>query len=501
MKETKKKEKKLYNFEKEQLETLKKIGEYKQASEANIVAILYKDPEKLYDSNLELDDFSHNTWRVYFQIASDLVLLEEKSVLDDITIGLYLEKHPKLQERYVEYGGYETIDNAREYVKVENLDGYIKELYKWNTVVKLAKNGYPVQDRLSDYCDMTLEDIYNEFETFINHIFINVDSDVKSYNALDGLYELIEELNKGASVGMPLHNCHILNKEIGGFNFDGNIIGLGANSGVGKSTMAINYILPSIVKYDEKVVMMINEEDETKVRRELLVWVANNIFKEKLQKYVLRDGNFTPEVMELLKRCADWLEKKKEKRNITVIPLDRYSVKTAIKIIKKYSSMGVRCFILDTLKESSDARTDEIYKSMMRDMVALYDVVKPAAKNVGLFVTYQLGKNSLLRRYLTNNDIGMAKSIVDVMSVNLMMRRPFDDEYEGGTREITGYRLEGKNGRSKIPFKLNRDKKYMITFITKNRFGSTDEFQIVSECDLSTNIYKDIGICNLQQDF
>ena len=501
MKETKKKEKKLYSFEKEQLETLKKIGEYKQASEANIVAILYKDPEKLYDSNLKLDDFSHNTWRVYFQIASDLVLLEEKSVLDDITIGFYLEKHPKLQERYVEYGGYETIDNAREYVKVENLDGYIKELYKWNTVVKLAKNRYPVQDRLSDYCDMTLEDIYNEFETFINHTFINVDSDVKSYNALDGLYELIEELNKGASVGMPLHNCHILNKEIGGFNFDGNIIGLGANSGVGKSTMAINYILPSIVKYDEKVVMMINEEDETKVRRELLVWVANNVFKEKLQKYVLRDGNFTPEVMELLKRCADWLEKKKEKRNITVIPLDRYSVKTAIKIIKKYSSMGVRCFILDTLKESSDARTDEIYKSMMRDMVALYDVVKPAAKNVGLFVTYQLGKNSLLRRYLTNNDIGMAKSIVDVMSVNLMMRRPFDDEYEGGTREITGYRLEGKNGRSKIPFKLNRDKKYMITFITKNRFGSTDEFQIVSECDLSTNIYKDIGICNLQQDF
>src|SRR5690554_1692810 len=113
MKETKKKGKKLYSFEKEQLETLKKIGEYKQASEANIVAILYKDPEKLYDSNLELDDFSHNTWRVYFQIASDLVLLEEKSVLDDITIGLYLEKHPKLQERYVEYGGYETIDNAR----------------------------------------------------------------------------------------------------------------------------------------------------------------------------------------------------------------------------------------------------------------------------------------------------------------------------------------------------------------------------------------------------
>ena len=50
---------------------------------------------------------------------------------------------------------------------------------------------------------------------------------------------------------------------------------------------------------------------------------------------------------------------------------------------------------------------------MTRDMVKLYDVVKPTAKNVGLFVTYQLGKSSIKMRYLTNNEIGMGKSIVD----------------------------------------------------------------------------------------
>src|SRR5690606_27011120 len=104
-------------------------------------------------------------------------------------------------------------------------------------------------------------------------------------------------------------------------------------------------------------------------------------------------------------------------------------------------------------------------------------------------------------RYLTNNDIGLAKSIVDVMSVNLMMRRPFDDEYKGGKREIIGYKLEGKNGKSKIPFGLDKDKHYMIMFITKNRFGSTDEFQIISEYNLSTNTYRDIGICNIPQDW
>ena len=172
-----------------------------------------------------------------------------------------------------------------------------------------------------------------------------------------------------------------------------------------------------------------------------------------------------------------------------------------IKLIKKYASLGVKYFILDTLKESCDAKTDEIYKSMTRDMVAIYDVVKPAAKNVGLFVTYQLGKSSIKMRYLTNNEIGLGKSIVDVMSANLMIRRPFEDEYEGGKHEITGYRFEGKNGKSKIPFKLKRDKHYMITFIPKNRFGQTDAFQIISEFDFSTNTNRDVGICNIIQDW
>lgn len=478
-----------------------KINEFKEACEANIVSILYKESELVYETNLKLNDFSNNVWRVYWTIANDIIKLENKNSLDEMTIGLYLEKHKKLRDKYDKYGGYDLISKAFAYVKVETLDGYIQELHKWNTVIDLAKSGYPVKDRLSDYCDMKLDDIYNEFEAFINHTFANVDNGIKSHNAFEGWDELIDKMNEGEGVGMPLHNCHLLNKEIGGLNSNGNIYGLGSNSGVGKSTTAINYIIPSILKYDEKVVFMINEEDETKVKRELMIWAANNIFKEELHKYILRDGNFTPEVLDLLRRCSGWAKEQQEKKSIMVIPLEQYSVNTATKIIRKYSSMGVKYFVLDTLKESHDAKTDEIYKSMMRDMVKLYDVVKPAARNVNLFVTYQLGKSSLKQRYLTNSDIGMARSILDVMSVNLMMRKPFEDEFEGGKKEIIGYKLEGKNGKSKIPFKLHKDKYYMLLFITKNRFGSTDEFQIISEYNLSTNVYKDIGICNIPQDW
>ncbi len=495
---------KMTAFEQEMINTAKKIVEFKTNAEANVVSILYKSPEKIYDTNLTLEDFTDNTWKVYFQILHDIIVTEKKNVADDITVGLYLEKHPKLRAKYEEYDGYNTIQRAINYIEVENFDGYVAELRKWKAVIELCKMGFPVKDRLSDYVDMTEEDIYNEHEVYLNHIFSNTSSEVKSYNVFEEMHEFVEELKRSSDVGMPFYHADILTSEVGGFNLNGHIYGLGAGSGVGKSTMAFNWVVASAIEQGERVVMIINEEDERKMRKELLVWVANNIFKEELHKKTLRDGNFGDDeaVIKLLNKCIHWIEEKKEKHLLTVIPLERYSADIAIKIIKKYASgSGCRIFILDTLKESFDAKTDEIYKSMMRDMVKLYDTVKPSAKNVGLFVTYQLGKGSLKVRYLTNNEIGQAKSIVDVMSVNLMMRRPYEDEYEGGAKELTYYRLEGKNEKTKIPEKLKKEKNPMITFVTKNRFGLTNAHQIISECNLSTNVCKDIGICHVPQDF
>lgn len=495
-------------FEQEMIDTAKKILEIKLGIEANVVSIIYKKPELLYDTDLQIEDFHNNTWKVFFEIAHSVVIGEKKPVLDEMTIGFYLDKHSKLRAKYDEYGGYATIEKAVKYVEVENYDGYLSDLKKWKTILMLCKKGFPVKDKLSDYADMTLEEIYNYHEAYLNNIFINASETIRSYNVFDGMQDFVNELNTQKEFGLPLHNADILTQEIGGFNINGNIYGLGAGSGVGKSTMAFNYLVPSAIKNQERIVFIINEEDERKFKKELIVWVANNIFAHKeseyLHKYTLRNGNFDETTLNLLKQCVDWIEAKKQECIFTVIPLERYSVKTVIKIIKKYSSaFNVRMFVLDTLKESFDAKTDEIFKSMMRDMIALYDVVKPSAKNVGLFVTYQLGKSSLKVRHLTNNEIGQAKSIIDVMSVNLMMRRPYDDEYKDGKHSIKCWQFLGSNLSSKKSFELDKEKNknYMITFITKNRFGDTDRFQILSECDLSTNIYKDIGYCNVPQDW
>ena len=487
---------KLSPFEKQQAEAAKQILEYKLGAEASIVSMIYKNPDLLRETNLELNDIHNNCWRVYFEIARDLIVNEKKVTLSEVDIGLYLEKHPKLADKYYnEYGGYQTIENAGFYIKEENFDSYVRDLRKWNVVARLVKYGFPCDKaRLSEICDMSAEELYDEYTVYLNDIFANIDNNIKSYNGFDGMKNLIDELDAGKNVGIPFANCDILNRETGGM-LGGNIIGFGASSGVGKSTLSINYVFPSMMKHDLKALFIINEEDEQKFRKEALIWYCSNVLKHPIPKRVLRDGNFDKETKEVLYKAAEWFESQKEKRHITIIPLEQYTARTVIKLIKKYTKMGCDVIVLDTLKESYDSRDKESWKSLMTDCVDFYDCIKHT--NTCMIITYQLVKNK--SKYLTNADIGISKGILDIFSLNIFFRRPLQTEFEGGKDELYCYNPI-KNSNSRLEFKLNKDKHYMIGFISKNRFGMSD-IQIISEADFSVNQYKDLGYCNVVQDY
>lgn len=497
-------------------EIIKEIELYKLSCEANIVSCLWKQPELFRDyDKLKLEDFTHNEWKVFYTIGKEIVVKEDKPVLDEFTVGFYLEKHDKLKEKYIEYGGYNTIESAKAYVQIENLNGYIEELNKWNMIIKLINKGYPItSDKLKYFKDMTSEEIYDEYEAQLNDIAINVSSQVKSYNLCEDIDKLLEECDKGVDVGLPI-KPPILNNVIGG-NALGNITLLGGLSGIGKTTLSIEWLLPSIFEHDEQIVVMINEEDENKWRKEFLTYIISNIKtfidengntvivnpkKIFFNKKRFREGKFTSDEWEVLRNAQKYLEMKKNNRNVTIIPLEQYSTALVIKIIKKYASLGVNYFILDTFKHDYKSQNEQIWLQMMQDMVKIYDVIKPVNKNVHIWITFQLSKGSVRQRYMSQDNIGMARNMIDVASTCILVRHLRDDEYPDGKNEVKVYRLEGKNGRSKIPVKLDKNKHYVIVFIEKNRRGESKQFQIVAENNLGINTYEEVGICNIPMDY
>ena len=486
--------------------TLAKLRQFKLSCEANIVAIFWKKPDLLFEyDNLRLDDFDENIWRVYWQIVNDLVLLENKIILDDITVGLYLEKHDKLREKFIEYGGMTSIQKATEYIKEENLEGYIHELHKWNSVIKLAEKGFPVNDRLSDFADMTIEDIYDEYEIHLNHIFANADVSIKSFDISDGIDELIDKLDEGEAVGLPINYLPMLNNELGGIHF-GDIMLIGGVSNAGKSSFLRISVLSSILERKQRMVVFLNEEGLAKWQREMIVWVANTQFHKDLKKYEVRDGKYTPEMKDLLRQCAQWLKDRADEHYLTVVPLEKYSTSMVVKLIKKYSTMGIRYFAIDTFKmDNADGSVvnDNTRLQMVQNMTTLYNTVKESCKNVSLICTVQLTKGSSKMRYLTLDAIGESKNIVDPCATALFIRNIFEDEFAGKAKELQVYKYSQASSHVKMPVTLDPSKRYQIIFVAKSRESSAGmgSSQFVVEVDYSRNIMREVGFTNVTPDF
>ena len=439
---------------------------------------------------------------MFFVIASAVYKTEDKAKLDDITIGFYLEKHEKLKNKYVEYGGYKTIDTAKKYVDVSNFDGYVKELKKWDAVYNLCNrlNIFIDDKKLSEFSDMTIDEIADEYNCLMNDTFINAEGDIVTYGISTGIDDLIDELDQGMAVGLPYHNMPILTNETGG-QYMGSITLVGGLSNVGKSAFLRNTVIPSIIEHDERIVIMLNEDGLKKWQREFLVYVANNILDIDMQKQTVRDGNYTEEFKDSLRKAAQWIKEKDKDKTIIILPFKRYKTANVIKVINKYSAMGVKYFALDTYKMDAGSTNEQSWLQMQQNMVEINDVVKPESKNLHILITFQLSKGSSMQRYYTQDNIGMAKNIVDPASTCLMIRTMFDDEKPGGKRALKVLRREGINKRSEVPVKLDPKKHYQIIFIVKNREGSANQYQIVIEHDLSRNILKEIGYTTVPVDF
>ena len=132
----------------------------------------------------------------------------------------------------------------------------------------------------------------------------------------------------------------------------------------------------------------------------------------------------------------------------------------------------------------------------MQDVLAYSNLVKPANLNVHLTMTMQLQKINKSQRYLDNSLIGMSKSMVDTASVVLLMRRFYADEVSGMKHEIKVKRkIPGTNSLDEVV--LNPNEHHQLIFISKNRNGSAEEYQIVARQELSTLIYEERGIANI----
>lgn len=472
------------------------IVNLKKVVESQFILSLYNNADLFFDYNIKEEDFSSDSWRFYFRNLSRMLQNDYKTI-DEASYNIYIETtSEKWQNANEMFGGYETIRKGIKIVETENIDGYYQDINRYRVVLALIKKGFPIeQDWESKYSKMTLAELNDYLEGVLQAAF--VDSDLENDKVDDISFDLqgvIDRADQGEKAGLPFTSP--LMEDVQHGMATGNITMLAANSGVGKSFMVMNEVVTASAFNGEPLVMIINEEESEKVKQDLMAYYINNYIKgAEFNKYRFIQGQFTLEEKQWLNQAKEWIEKNISDGMIRIVAMTSFSIDKAIKIIKKYAKLGgVKYFCIDTFKIDSnmDGR-NQVWLDLMTNMVKLYDTIKKAGLDVHCFVTYQLGKIAMKERYLTQNSLGTAKNVADVVS-SLILMRPLAQSEKTGKSAL---KVIDENGHSK---ELNEDDEYFVLFWDKNRRGPTNK-QIVLRADRGLNKIWDIGYTQIERTF
>lgn len=470
--------------------------------EAYIVGLFWKHPEFYLDygeERISQNTFSYDIWWYYFSLGRHMRMRENKLIFDDIAVDTTLTKFAERWcERYEEYGGYQIVQELMEEVNEDNFDSYYDELKKLETLRKFHDKDFPIVKNIEKFKTMTWQQVADYWEYQVNDIVINVETGVDSYNLCEGLDKRIKEADEKPDVGLPLYNFPILNSLFQGCA-KGHLYEFGMLSGEGKSSFACATFIMSVLEHEEKLGIIINEESKSTWQNLMISTVLKYKFNYKFDRQRWLQGKFSEEEKEMLQKAVDYLENAKQKKLITFIPLTTYDMGMVRKLIKKQKLLGVSMFILDTFKSVAHGG-DNSWKQFMDAAQDLYDICKSEENgglNIHLFVTTQLSKSAVGKRYLTKEDMGGSKGIIDVASVVMESRKWRDDEKSIGKYPLKVWNYDKEGNR--LDIELNDDNTYYIFWVSKNRRGRQDPFQVVALCDLSCNYWKEVGMTRIPQ--
>lgn len=468
--------------------------------EGNIIYCLWKNPELYSEYPLTEDDFYTYDGSMLYSIGKAMV--ENKVVVfDQVAVETYLAQYPALQEEIKNVGGVKQLLREISVVEIANVEKYYDEINKWNTMISMHLNGFDILRRLETLKEVSAEEIYDLYDYLLNDSIKerNVNSmKISDFYISDDFFErmidgdIVESIFYGK-------RCPFLNSITNGIVL-GKVHLLSGHSGTGKSTFALyNYILPSIMN-GEKCCIITNEL----TKEEYIMMIMTSLLTDKFNTHnitrkSLQNGKLSQEDIMALKEAKDYINAELA-QNLKFVDLDDYDSRSVIKIIRKLSKLGYRMFLYDTMKadDSADAKA-------WAKIIEASKVFQTCAKrnNVAIILTYQIASHSFDRRWLNRSMLSQGKQIIEVVHSHIMLREIKPDEYNGEKADIKPYTKkrneEGKFTQENEFLALNRDKKYILAFVDKNRSGGTGDV-LLYEFRGHVAKFREIGFCSPRVD-
>lgn len=475
----------------------KEITEAREAIEMSFVMSLWKNPE-LYDDYVDevnpSKDLMLQDGKFYYSLGKEMYTIGYKS-FDDATIHTHIHNNQVLMDGFIRRGGITEVDNIRSILNEENIETYYDSLVKNNMLMKLHDKGFNVVREINKFNKMNTSQLYDYFEYQLDNVFLNRGGGVKveDFDIDDTfLKESDEGLGKGLSYGKvsPIMNYHTLGIH------KANVQIFGGYSGTGKSSFAVHTYIMSILDAGEKITIVANEMNINAWKRIYLTTLLSskmNYFKITQKK--LKTGGFTEEDWRMLHEAQKY-HREHYFNQIKFVKIYDYSVADVKRVARKQAKLGYDYLLYDTFK-AEDASAANVAGQLIEDSKQLLQVAEK--ENIGIIITMQLAIHTEGTRYLTAGTLSNSKGVKEVVSELILMRKLWDDEYDGEKFDVKPYKFQrdkvtGKLTNIKEYIKLDRSKKYRINFLDKTR-NDEGEICVLYMFDGAWNKWYEIGYC------
>ncbi|MBT2759958.1 DnaB-like helicase C-terminal domain-containing protein [Paenibacillus sp. ISL-20] len=482
-------------------------------AEGYLTGLFWRDPDNynfFSEEKINYKSFMNPVYGYYFTIGRKL---SEKGIkiFDDISVS-QIVRDTNTIDTYKKYGGYETIYELQQEVrdKSENLDAYYSEIKKYNLVVKLIDFfGERViqKDGKYDYKKMTKEQLHTYWNDKILQLGLDGDNKYDEHYLLEGLEEEIKDWDQNPTVGLPFFESKRMTKITTGWDY-GHVYMYGGFGGSGKTSLTVNKVIMSCIQHKEKLLVIANEQSISEFKKALVVTSMGVGTKEYVDRQKLNEGNFTNEEKAKLLKAVNWVKELSEgdEKLITFVFMENYIMDDVKKLVKHYAARGIRRIIVDTGKPSEGDASMARWERFVEDMKEIYKLARPngGGLNLAVWVNVQLADSALKMRFLNEYALGDAKKIKNEASVLILGRFMWDDEYEGGKRELLVNQWDEFAGDYiDKPMKKEKGFQYYLLFYAKNRRGAdnkTGQKVLVLKPYFGINTWYEVGYTTVYDD-
>lgn len=328
----------------------------------------------------------------------------------------------------------------------------------------------------------------------------NVNNRYETENLYIEAEEFIRRLEEDTAEMLPFYNSTLMNSITQGVA-RGHVLMFGGFGNTGKSSITAEKFTMSCIDNNEKLLVVLNEEDAQAYRQKIVLSILFHEYKTGIDRRRMVNGKLQQNDKDKIHNAFVKMKELIDKETIKIIFMEKYVIRDLEKIIRFWANRGYINLLIDTHKVSDDSHHDKRWETFVEDMKTIYRITRKNAGgcNLRTLVTFQLADYAIKNRYLDFDAIGEGKAAKNEASVVMMFRPIWADEYKGEKKELNCYRLKKNpkgDGYLKEFFQLEKGKTYYLIFTPKNRFGANNDNGqpvLVVEPIFNSNHFKEIG--------